>query len=144
MNFYSVFDLLRSWDDCISMFAQSLKCKFWFSIEPFDLTNAVAFHLCMCKMQSSPVLQKQNAQLLDLLLRRPQTALRRFLFALVETDQEHLAELLDSSLTAQYVRERDARRNPDDEPEALGSQASSRDPGGALVPSEQSTSKVLG
>lgn len=95
-------------------------------------------------MQSSLVSQQRNAQLLDILLRRPQKALRRFIFALVATDQEHLAQPLNPSLTEQYVIERDAQRTSGSEPGTSESQASSKDPSGTLVPSEHTATKQLG
>ena len=44
--------------------------------------------------------------------RRSAKAFDAFIKALVMTDQEHAAEVLNPTLTAQLVRERDAKRNP--------------------------------
>jgi hypothetical protein len=98
--------------------------------------------------QSMPTNKKQVGRLLDLLSRRSQKALHTFIRALVFTDHDHVAQLLNRSLADQLARQRDSRRAENGQCEEYGSsimQASSpahsnklEEPGSTVVvPSSQ-------
>jgi len=62
-------------------------------------------------LQHTSVKKQQVGKLLDMMIRRSAKAYDAFLEALVLTDQEHVAEVLDRNKTAELVRTRDARRS---------------------------------
>lgn len=57
-----------------------------------------------------PTTKRRVGKLLDMLTRRSAKAFDAFVYALVMTDQEHVAEKLDLNKTAELVRRRDAER----------------------------------
>jgi len=61
-------------------------------------------------LQIEPTTKRRVGKLLDMLTRRSAKAFDAFVYALVMTDQEHVAEKLDLNKTAELVRRRDAER----------------------------------
>ena len=89
----------------------------WFNLSVFRIHNLYLSRFCVLQFilwtvesQSEPTTKRQVGKLLDMMSRRSAKAFDAFLFALVMTDQEHVAEVLDRNRTADLVRRRDAER----------------------------------
>ena len=74
-----------------------------------DLQKMI-INYCSMFVQAEAGSKKQASKFLDLLARRPQKAFSTFIYALVYTDQEHVACMLNRTLTDRHVRERNTAR----------------------------------
>jgi len=83
-------------------------------------------------------------KLLDMISRRSAKAYDAFIEALVETDQEHVAEVLDRNKTAALVQIRDARRSQNSHAQAssYSEQHSALAPSAAPIASATSSSSA--
>ena len=74
------------------------------------LFSVLQLVLCTADSQSVASTENQVGKLLDMMGRRSAKAFDALIEALVLTDQEHAAEVLDRNKTAELVRKRDAER----------------------------------
>ena len=84
-------------------------------------------------------------KILDMMSRRSAGAFDAFVKALVMTDQEHAAEVLDHDLTMELVRKRDAERGMNSQPTSQPSSSSSNSamaPSGAAVTTSSSATNM--
>jgi len=92
----------------------------------FNVSGSVA-----CNLQLQRTTKEKVGKLLDTLIRRPGRAFDAFVYALVMTEQEHAAEVLDRSRTRELVRQRDEARGLHNNTVAQASSVSS--PGQSVV-----------
>jgi hypothetical protein len=74
--------------------------------EDYSVTEDMQNEIQDCKTRD-----QQVGRLLDILSRRPDKSFNRFIYALVQTDQDPLANLLDPQTAQRMIIERDHRRN---------------------------------
>jgi len=91
-------------------------CNIFFLLCPYRSSlQFIVLHCTMpCRLvniQNQPTTKKQVGKLLDMMSRRSAKAFDAFIEALVLTDQEHVAEVLDPRQTATHVQIRDAKRS---------------------------------
>jgi len=65
-------------------------------------------------LQSQGTRQGKVSTLLDTITRRPDKAFDRFVYALVQTGNDHLAEVLDMSAAARHIESRHHVRHTTD------------------------------